>query len=312
MWKQFIKDYFSFTKKERVGILVLAAIIIAVFLLPYMIPLAKTDMPTAQEIAVWKKEVDQLKNGADTGSINERAGPYQPESKIAFQKQALFYFDPNTLAAADWKRLGLRDKTIQTIQNYLGKGGHFRKPADLEKIYGLSAREVERLLPFVQITGYKENDRRTQSNNKTVQSDIVRKGAAVIADINSADTAAFIALPGIGSKLAARIVHFRDKLGGFYSVDQVGETFGLADSVFQKVKPLLRYTNSAIRQLNINTADAAALKQHPYIGWRLAGLIVAYRKEHGDFKQVDDVMKIEIITPELFGRLKSYLSIESP
>jgi DNA uptake protein ComE-like DNA-binding protein len=40
-------------------------------------------------------------------------------------------------------------------------------------------------------------------------------------DINSADTSAFIALPGIGSKLAARIVNFRDKLGGFYSIEQV-------------------------------------------------------------------------------------------
>ena len=59
-------------------------------------------------------------------------------------------------------------------------------------------------------------------------------------NINTADTSAFIALPGIGNKLALRIVNFRDKLGGFYSIDQIGETYGLPDSVFRKIKPILK------------------------------------------------------------------------
>ena len=61
-----------------------------------------------------------------------------------------------------------------------------------------------------------------------------------IIDVNTADTSAFISLPGIGSKLAARIVTFREKLGGFYSVEQIGETYGLPDSTFQKIKQWLK------------------------------------------------------------------------
>ena len=53
-------------------------------------------------------------------------------------------------------------------------------------------------------------------------------------DINTADTTAFISLPGIGSKLAARIVNFRDKLGGFYSIDQVGETLAYLILLFKR------------------------------------------------------------------------------
>jgi DNA uptake protein ComE-like DNA-binding protein len=74
-----------------------------------------------------------------------------------------------------------------------------------------------------------------------------------IIDINSADTTSFIALPGIGSKLAARIINFRDKLGGFYSVAQVGETFGLPDSTFQKIKQYLKLENTVLPEKLIST-----------------------------------------------------------
>ncbi|HKP31794.1 MAG TPA: hypothetical protein VJT83_03680, partial [Chitinophagaceae bacterium] len=37
----------------------------------------------------------------------------------------LFYFDPNTASKEEWERLGIREKTVRTILNYLSKGGHF-------------------------------------------------------------------------------------------------------------------------------------------------------------------------------------------
>ena len=56
---------------------------------------------------------------------------------ITSQQENCFYFDPNTLSKDGWQKLGIRDKTIKTIQNYLSKGGHFRKPEDLQRVYGL-------------------------------------------------------------------------------------------------------------------------------------------------------------------------------
>ncbi|HEY4876127.1 MAG TPA: helix-hairpin-helix domain-containing protein [Puia sp.] len=54
-------------------------------------------------------------------------------------------------------------------------------------------------------------------------------------DINAADTSAFSTLPGIGSKLSNRIITFRERLGGFYSTNQVAEIYGLSDSTFLKI-----------------------------------------------------------------------------
>ena len=129
-------------------------------------------------------------------------------------------------------------------------------------------------------------------------------------EINTADTTAFIALPGIGSKLAGRIVHFREKLGGFYSIAQLGETFGLADSVFQKIKPRLKLQSLTLRRININTATAEELKVHPYLKWNIINALLAYRKEHGPFRKKEELKQVMAVTDEMYQRIAPYLVTE--
>ena len=138
----------------------------------------------------------------------------------------------------------------------------------------------------------------------------VSKPSFAAIDINTADTAAFIALPGIGSKLASRIVLFREKLGGFHSTAQVGEVYGLQDSVFQKIKSLLKLETAIVKKININTASIDELKAHPYIRYVVANPLIAYRNQHGNFKEVKDVQKIAAVTPEVFAKMETYLTVE--
>jgi DNA uptake protein ComE-like DNA-binding protein len=116
-------------------------------------------------------------------------------------------------------------------------------------------------------------------------------------------------LPGIGSKLANRIISFREKLGGFYSIDQISEIYNLPDSTFQKIKPFLRTGTQPVKKIDINSSDAAALKTHPYIRWNLANAIVQYRGQHGEYKSLDELKQIAIITPEIFERISNYLIV---
>jgi competence ComEA-like helix-hairpin-helix protein len=128
-------------------------------------------------------------------------------------------------------------------------------------------------------------------------------------DINQADTSAWATLPGIGSKLSLRIVNFREKLGGFYSIEQVAQTFGLPDSVFQRIKPMLLLSAMAIKKININKASEEELKIHPYLRWQLAKAIIAYRNEHGEFKKLEELKNIMAFSEETFNKVAPYLNL---
>ncbi len=226
-----------------------------------------------------------------------------------------FYFDPNLIEESDWRKLGLREKTIQIILNYRSKGGKFKTADDLKKIYGLKEQEFERMKSFVRIketnnyTSFRKPEETrtyTESFKKFPEKAPIKKQ---IVDINLADTSAWIALPGIGSKLSLRIVNFREKLGGFYSVDQVAQTFGLQDSIFQRIKSMLILSAMAIKKININKATEEELKLHPYLRWQLAKAIIAYRNEHGLFQKLDDLKNIMAFSEEAFTKVAPYLEL---
>jgi len=265
------------------------------------------------------KKLEQKKANLENTAQNDDeiiAYQYEPSKTNTDNRPAgeLFYFDPNRLSKEGWGRLGLREKTITTIENYRNKGGQFKKPEDLQLVYGLRKNEYERLAPFVKILA--ESKGKTEGSvsdkNSSTQNYVPQKPPyrSLSVDINSADTSAFIALPGIGSKLAARIVNFRDKLGGFYSIEQVRETFGLPDSTFQKIKENLILKNNVIKKININTATTDELKSHPYIKWNIAGTITAYRNEHGAFSNIEDIKKIMTITDDIYKKIAPYLAIQ--
>jgi competence ComEA-like helix-hairpin-helix protein len=320
MFRRFVIAYLTFSKKERKAILLLVALVLAIstfyFLVPSIIQqkqYSHTDFE--KEIAALKiKQLDTSRRQyANNFDENNYQNYYQPSDRNynSYKIQGeLFYFDPNTATAAEWKRLVLRDKTIATIQNYLSKGGHFYKPEDIGKIWGLHEDEVQRLLPYIQITP-KENRYKDFVNNN-YDTKIFEKPVykPLPVDVNAADTSAFIALPGIGSKLAQRIVDFRNKLGGFYKIEQVGETYGLPDSTFQKIKARLTINNALIKQFNINTATIDQMKTHPYIKYALANAIIQYRMQHGNFSSVNDIKKIMIVTDEIFNKASPYLKTD--
>jgi len=312
MHKPSSTGYFSFTRKERTGIFLLSGAILVISFLPRALPWFYTK-PTLQSEDL-EKDIAALKiiREDSTGRFRYRDGPGRDKAvskgwnRVQGDPQGeLFPFDPNTLSPEGWKKLGIRDKTIQTIQRYVSKGGHFRIPEDIEKIWGLSEAEVKKLMPYVSI----KQETKSSSYPGSFKKESYRREIQSF-DINTADTTAFISLPGIGSKLAARIVAFREKLGGFTSVNQVAETYALPDSTFQKIRKYLLLNQPAVRQININQSPASAMRSHPYIRQNLAAAIIEYRERHGKYKSVPDIKKIMMVTDELFAKLAPYLTVE--
>ena len=318
MWKRFVNDYLSYTHKQRIGIFVLLGLIIICLLVPFLYPYFIHQKQYDQK--EFNNEIAKLKLRQSDSSANKNysvknlnedfldyAGPSDKNNYTKVYAE-VFYFDPNTASVEEWKRLGVKDKTIATIKKYLSKGGHFNKPEDISKIWGLSPSDIKRLLPYVRIESKHSEYVKNNFEAFPKKPAYVPK-ASLIIDVNSGDTAAFISLPGIGSKLAQRIVYFRSKLGGFYNVNQVAETFGLPDSTFQKIKSRLMVTNFSVKTININTALLDDMKVHPYIRYNIANAIVQYRDQHGNFSSIADIKKIMLVTDEIYKKVEPYLTV---
>ena len=56
-------------------------------------------------------------------------------------------------------------------------------------------------------------------------------------NINTAAAAEFVGLPGIGAKMAARIVEYRQKNGPFKKVEDLMNVRGIGEKNFLKLKP---------------------------------------------------------------------------
>lgn len=306
---KFFKHYFTFGKKNRVGVISLVCLTTIIYALPYLFSKKNQPFP-AEPTSVLVKAMDTLasreeKNRYSKNDENDNEYRYQPSQIKNFANGELFQFDPNTLSAQGWQRLGLSEKTSRTIDKYRTKGGKFYKPEDIKKIWGMPVGFYERVKDYIVMAPVQNN---YSQNNLEKPTYAKSEKKTLFVNINEADTSAFIDLPGIGSKLAARIVNFRDKLGGFYSVDQVRETYGLPDSTFQKIKTSLQI-NGSVKQFNINTATKDELKLHPYIKWNLANAIVEYRNQHGAFKSVEDLKNIVLIDEATFEKIVHYLGL---
>ena len=314
-----ISEYFTFSKKDRRAVAILFLLAVLFSLLPKLFPvLVKSDQLLIIDTAT-QTQLVQMNTPTPSSSFDDRddsngewlkpqSSPYHTSTSVTAAE--LFYFDPNTATTDEWKRLGLREKTIQTILNFRSKGGKFRKPEDLSKIYGLRTQDYERLSSYVRI-GAAGSVVPASSDHSFPANNTSRVETVVTIDINLSDSTDWKKLKGIGPAYARRILNFRNKLGGFTSVDQVAETYGLPDSTFQQIKSHLINAGVGIRQINLNTASMEELKQHPYIRYSIANAIIQYRNQHGHFRSVRDLLQIGAIEESAYQKMAPYLTVSS-
>lgn len=298
----------TFSNKDRLGVLVLVVLIVLVSALPYLAPTKPTPpLILDDSLQTWIDTSRQVKVAGYQSRGTKDAFDYHPrfsEKESGFEKAALFAFDPNTLDSAGWGRLGLPARNIRTLLNYRKKGGRFRTREDLQKIWGLPEGFYQRVADHIYI---KENENGFNKILLKEHEDAKPSAPILNIDINNADASAWEALPGIGPKLAARIINFRNKLGGFVSVEQVGETYGLPDTTFLFIKPKLKLNNSPLTKIKINEAGLDELNAHPYIDWKLAKAIIAYRQQHGIINSKEDLEKLMLLDEPGLKRLLPYL-----
>ncbi len=136
---------------------------------------------------------------------------------------------------------------------------------------------------------------------------------SIVVDVANADSAELTLLPLIGPVKARIIRDYRTRLGGFSSINQLREVWGIDDSIFQIIRPHVMLSDSShIQKININTADVYTLNHHPYFykNKNISNVIVNYRKQHGDYHTVEDIKKTALINDSLYNKIAPYLTVE--
>lgn len=321
--KNSILNYFYYTRSERNGMLALSVLLIILFVAPRFYkhlghPEPEKIFITTKEAAAFPEKVHKKRYFNFREKNRNAAYPkwkkYYGDSAAGglknhapSLKKMRFPFDPNTIPEDSLKMLGLPAFTIRTLVHYREKGGTFRKKEDLKRLYSLEESDYEGLAPYILLPDTLSRPAFTRFTRES--SPKYPSKPAVVVDINQATEADWQQLRGIGPGYAARIVRFRDKLGGFYRVDQVRETFGLPDSVFVSIQSSLRIS-PILKKIHLNSVSLTDLKTHPYLNWRQSEAIIRYREQHGRFSSLDELVKIGSLDAALVERISPYLELD--
>lgn len=303
-----ILDFFYYTKAERKACVLLLILCSITFVLPEWL-----DFSPRYDLQSLGKAPKVLQVKANWSKPQNR-GNFKPNYPQGFAekaaKTAVFSnFDPNGVSLQSLLDMGLPPRSAHIWVKYLSKGGHFKKPEDVLKIYGLPQKWYQTALPYMHIAASPNEQVEKGVENHFPKKEWTKPAAKTCTpiDINMADTASWQNLRGIGKVLASRIVKFRDKLGGFYAIEQVKETYGLADSVYQKILPCLQLSSSPLKPLLINQASFNELASHPYLGYKAARAILNWKDQHGSFGKMEDLEAIVALDRQQLTKLRPYL-----
>lgn len=317
-----IRDEFGVSKSQARAFLVVAMLMVA----SWSLPLVYDRMLDNEGFVIQPQDIqkaDSLVAILEKSQVLSKSYPSYTAKNYPKETQGnpeqpltLFYFDPNLATVEQFQALGMPRFIAERIEKYRSKGGKFRKKEDLQKIYGLQPTLYEKLEPYISLAK-EESKTQPQATLTSVaevtpvavlpKSNHFSKPVEVVFDINTADTTQLIRLKGIGSKLAARIVKFREGLGGFVSESQFSEVFGLDSLALGELNRLAR-VKSPVKKININTASPEDLDRHPYLSRRQSEVIVRYREQHGAFQSEEDLLKIKILDEKLVSKIAPYLT----
>jgi DNA uptake protein ComE-like DNA-binding protein len=329
--QKWLREHFGFPKRQIQGLLVLLPLL---FVFPFLVHFTEKKrlegsgeidfFAFAHQKGVYDAKADSLAELLEMVALSEE------KMELSLPQAP---FDPNTWQAQDWQKAGLSPKLAARIENYLRKGGKFRQKSDVQKIWGFPAQAYQALAPFFTLPDtfvwekkqypYKKEEQGNPgsvsfhntkdslfANREKPQGDSkTKKETATIPafNLNTANEADLEALKGIGAVLAGRIIKFRNSLGGFHHHSQLKEVYGLSPEVIALLEKQTFIETRDITPISLNQADYKTLSAHPYIR-KKAGILVNYRKQHGDYRTWEDVLQSAAFTKEELEKVKPYLS----
>jgi DNA uptake protein ComE-like DNA-binding protein len=210
----------------------------------------------------------------------------------------------DTAGIAALSAIGFSKYQATIIFNYIKKGGAIYTVKDLAKIYSIDQKTID--LTQSKIIFSDSASRKSQpKNNPFFVKKVLKK-----VELNSCDSASLDSVFYMSSYLAGRIISYRNRLGGFFELIQIQLIYGIDTTVYAKISTHLSLDTANVKRMDLNKVSLERLAQHPYIGYKLAKVMINYRAQHGMFKSKSDLKKIILINEEIFRKIERYILIQ--
>lgn len=217
--------------------------------------------------------------------------------------------NPAELTVSDWQRLGLSPKQATSLLRYKDKYG-LHSLSQMQKIRVLPSEllaQISDSLFFETNLNLKSSVVAREENNLPSNRPAAHAPIGKL-ELNSATEVMLVALPGLGAYTAAKIIAYRERLGGFLALDQLQEIQGIKPEILQKVLPYL-VLEQGVKRMSINEVSYETLKQHPYLSWNQANSIIKMRKQKGVFKELKELKESVLIDDDTYKKLLPYVSL---
>lgn len=305
----------SFSRKEQAAIVVLLFLLIVLtctnIFIDYLIPAKTYPLASLDSLLVKYPSSDEKKISNFKKDSTASFDIINPDQSAVLLQLKPFYFNPNRLPEAEWRKMGLSERQIKNIKNYEAHGGKFYKKTDFKKIFTISEAEYSVLEPFIKIpppdSSYSKVNREEKQvlREKTELIPIERDIDEV--SLNEADSTQLLVIPGLGPWFAHRIIQYRKVLGGFNTKDQLLEVRGMDSLRYHQIEKYLIIDPSLVQQIRINKLTFKELIKHPYIDFEMTKAVINHREKRGFIQSEQELSKLVGFTQDNINKLSPYL-----
>ena len=273
-----IKSLFMFTSDQRKGIFALLLLIIVLQLGYFFIDfsvLPKEDEQKQKWLSL-QSEVDSMK----VASINK--------------SENIFLFNPNFITDYKGYKLGMSVAEIDRLLEFRKTNQFVNSAKEFQNVTKVSDSLLNIISPLFKFPDWVNNKKEKKEYEKFPDKAFAKKEKIVLIDINQATKEELIKIYGIGEAISLRILKQKEVLGGFVSMDQMSDVWGLSPEVIENLNSHFKImVLPDFKKIDVNNASLKELSQFYYFRYALAKEIVTYRSMNGDFKNIEDLTKIK-------------------
>lgn len=306
-----LRNFFGFSRTETNGFIILVILMVLILALPFL----SKEMYSFYESPV-QSQTDKMHLDSLLSELKNKVEFIKDEAK----EKEFQGFDLNKSSSQHLIQSGFPKYLADRIIKYRQKVKPFDSKEELLKIYGIDSAFYQEIYSYIKVSKPRDEPRPKKSKEKNnVYKDEekktryteIKKVELTNFDLNKADSSQLKKIYGIGPAYSKRIIKYREYLGGFHELQQLKEVYGLKKENIDSIKTYAYIDKELnLRKLKVNELIADSLVQHPYISYKEANLIVNYRKQHGKYNSVNDLLSIKVLDSSWVKKVTPYFTFE--